>query len=158
MVGTSLVPKRPIPVPFYGMDHLKSNFSLIRMVGSSLAPKLPIMLLFDRMDHQKSYFSLISDILSVRGCWGQPMLLFLKLVDKTQMLWPPEHAIRDMRSKISICVSVRANLLYTFQCETPCKDIVKKLQLCSLDDNYDHGRFMVSWNTKKKSIIFHTEY
>ena len=90
------------------------------MVGSSLAPKLPIMVPFDRMDHQKSYFSLISDILSVRGCWGQPVLLFLKLVDKTQMLWPPEHAIRDMRSKISICVSVRANLLYTFQCETPC--------------------------------------
>ena len=25
-----------------------------------------------------------------------------------------------MRSKISICVSVRANLLYTLQCETPC--------------------------------------
>ena len=31
-----------------------------------------------------------------------------------------------MRSKISICVSVRANLLYTLQCETPCTDNITK--------------------------------
>ena len=28
---------------------------------------------------------------SVRGCWGQPMLLFWKLVDKTQMPKPQEY-------------------------------------------------------------------
>ena len=28
------------------------------------------------MDHQKSISLLISDTLSVRGCWGQPMLVF----------------------------------------------------------------------------------
>ena len=50
------------------------------------------------------------------------MLLFLNLVDKTQMSLPPEHATRDMKLKISNCLSVRANLLYTFQCETPCTE------------------------------------
>ena len=49
------------------------------------------------------------------------MLLFLNLVDKTQMSLPPEHATRDIKLKISNCLSVRANLLYTFQCETPCR-------------------------------------
>ena len=58
---------------------------LILMVWSSLAPKRSIPVPFCRMDHQKSNFSLISDILSVGGCWGQPILLFWKLVDKNQM-------------------------------------------------------------------------
>ena len=48
------------------------------------------------------------------------MLLFLNLVDKTQMSLPPEHATKDMKLKISNCLSVRATLLYTLQCETPC--------------------------------------
>ena len=30
---------------------------------------------------------------SVGGCWGQPMLLFCKLVDETQMSNPPEATI-----------------------------------------------------------------
>ena len=49
------------------------------MIGSSLAPKQPILAPFCGMDHQKSNFSLISDIFSVGGCWGQPMLLFWKI-------------------------------------------------------------------------------
>ena len=48
------------------------------------------------------------------------MLLFRELVDKTQMLSALEHAVRDMTSKISIYLFVRANLFYTLQCETPC--------------------------------------
>ena len=51
------------------------------MVGSFLAPKWPILVPFCGMDHQKSNFSLISDTLSVRGCWGQPMSLFWKLFE-----------------------------------------------------------------------------
>ena len=57
----------------------QTNF-LILMVGSSLAPKWPIWAPFCGMDHQKSNFSLISDTFSVGGCWGQPMLFFWKLV------------------------------------------------------------------------------
>ena len=37
------------------------------------------------MDHQKSNFLLVSDIFSVRGCWGQPLLLFWKLAANTKM-------------------------------------------------------------------------
>ena len=55
------------------------NF-LVLMVGSSLAPKWPIWAPFCGMDHQKSNFSLISDTFSVGGCWGQPMLFFWKMV------------------------------------------------------------------------------
>ena len=35
---------------------------------------------FCRMDHQKSNFSLVSDLFFVRGCWGQPMSFFWKLM------------------------------------------------------------------------------
>ena len=65
------------------------NF-LILIVESSLAIKRPILAPFCGMDHQKSNFSLISDTLSVRGCWGQPMLLFWKLVGETQISKPFE--------------------------------------------------------------------
>ena len=41
------------------------------------------------------------------------------------MSLPPEHATRDMKSKISNCLSLRANLLYTLQCETPCRYVFK---------------------------------
>ena len=64
---------------------------LILMVWTFLAPKWPILVLFCEMDHQKSNFSLIFGTLSVGGCWGQPMLLFWKLVDKTQIPHTQEY-------------------------------------------------------------------
>ena len=67
----------------------QKNF-LILMIGSSLAPKWPIWAPFCGMDHQKSNFSLICDTFSDGGCWDQPMLLFQKLFDETQMSKPPE--------------------------------------------------------------------
>ena len=36
------------------------------------------------------------------------------------MSLPPEHATRDIKLKMSNCLSVRANLLHTFQYETGC--------------------------------------
>ena len=45
---------------------------------------------FLRNGSSKSNFSLIFDTLSFRGCWGQPMLLFWKLVDETQISKPLE--------------------------------------------------------------------
>ena len=60
------------------------NF-LILMVWSSMASKWPVLVLYCGMVHQKSKFSLIYGTISVGGCWGQPMLLFWKLVDETQM-------------------------------------------------------------------------
>ena len=69
------------------------------MVWSSLAPKWLILAPFVWINHQKSKFSMISYTLSVRGCWGQPMLLFWKLVDDTQILTTLE-AISHHSSRI----------------------------------------------------------
>ena len=81
----------PIPVPFLGIDHHKSNFSLI------------------------------SDTLSVGGCGGQPMLLFWKLVDETQISKPPEPTMNHNSIKWLILLPLRAELLFTLQYEIPCK-------------------------------------
>ena len=70
------------------------------------------------MDHQKSNFSLISDTLPVRGCWGQTMLLFWKMVDETQMGNPRDHAAREILSKFSILLLLRAVYFRSFLYET----------------------------------------
>ena len=90
------------------------------MVWSPLAPKYPILIICCGMDHQKSNFSLVSDALSVGGCWGQRMLLFWKLVDETQMSNPCDHAVRDIPSKLSIFLPLRAIYFRSNQYETPC--------------------------------------
>ena len=78
-----------------GLNSLYSPISsknfLILMVWSSLAPQWPILVIFCGMDHQKFNFSLIYGTLSNGGCWGQPMLLFQKLVDETQMPKPQKY-------------------------------------------------------------------
>ena len=58
--------------------------------------------------------------LSVRGCWGQPMLLFWKLVDETQISKPPEPTRHHNSIKLWILLPLRADLLYILQYETPC--------------------------------------
>ena len=100
-----------------------SKHLLNLMVGSSLAPKWPIPVPFCRMDHQKSNFSLIFDILSVRGCWGQPMILFWKLIDETQISKPPEPTRHHNSIKLWILLPLRADLLCTLQCEIPCTKV-----------------------------------
>ena len=57
---------------------------------------------------------------SVRGCWGQPMLLFWKLVDETQIPQPQEYTDTFKQSLTCIFQSVRANLKYTLCYEGPC--------------------------------------
>ena len=72
-----------------GLNSLYSLFFsknfLILMVSSSMASKWQVFVFFCWMVQQKSKISLIYGTISVRGCWGQPMLLFWKLVDETQM-------------------------------------------------------------------------
>ena len=57
----------------------------------------------------------------VGGCWGQPMLLFWKLVDETKMYEPPKATRHHNLLKLLILLPVRANLLCTLQSETPCR-------------------------------------
>ena len=52
---------------------ISSKNYLILMVWSSLAPKWPILVPFCGMDHQKSNLSLIFGTFSVRGCWDQSL-------------------------------------------------------------------------------------
>ena len=56
----------------------------------------------------KIYFLLISDTLAVGIYWGQLMLLFWKLVDKTQMSKPPKATRHHSSSKFSILLPLRA--------------------------------------------------
>jgi hypothetical protein len=44
----------------------------------------------------------------VRGCWGQLMLLFWKLVDETQMPTTPETTSHHSLRKFSILLPLRA--------------------------------------------------
>ena len=90
------------------------------MVGSFLAPKWPILVPFSGIDLQKSNFLLISDILAVGGCWGQPMLLFWKLADETQMVKPPEPTSHHNSRKCLIFLPLRAIYFRLLYYETPC--------------------------------------
>ena len=65
------------------------------------------------------FFSDISTI-SVRGCWGQPMLIFWKLVDETQMPTTPEASSHHSSRKLSILLPLIAIENHSFHYETPC--------------------------------------
>ena len=60
---------------------------------------------------------------SVRGCWGQPMILFWKLIDETQISKPPEPTKHYNAIKLWILLPLRADLLCTLQCEIPCTKV-----------------------------------
>ena len=62
----------------------------------------------------------LSDTLAVKGCWGQQILFFWNLVDKTQMSTPPEHTRHHDSRLLLILLSLRAIYFSTFQYETPC--------------------------------------
>ena len=57
---------------------------------------------------------------SVGGCWGQPILLFWKLVDETQMVKPLEPTIHHNSKKYLILLPLRAIYFRSLHYETPC--------------------------------------
>ena len=61
---------------------------------------------------------------SVGGCWGQPMLLFWKLVDETQMVKPPEPTSHHNSRKYLILLPLRAIYFTSLHYETPCRYIL----------------------------------
>ena len=69
--------------------------------------------------------------LSVRGCWGKPMLLFWKLIDETQKSTPPEPTKHHNSIKLWILLPLRADFFATLQYEIPCrsKKIVQKINI-----------------------------
>ena len=62
------------------------------MISSLLAPKWLKLVPFCGLDHKKTQISLVSGNFDVRGSWGQPMFLFWKNIDKTQMSPSPKCA------------------------------------------------------------------
>ena len=59
--------------------------------------------------------------ISVGGCWGQPMLLFWKNIDKTQMSPPSECAASFVWTWKSCLVGHLGLQSMSYQVETPCK-------------------------------------
>ena len=57
---------------------------------------------------------------SVGGCWGQPMLLFWKLVDETQLVKPPEPTSHHISKKYLILVPFKSIYFRSLYYETPC--------------------------------------
>ena len=57
---------------------------------------------------------------SAGGCWGQPMLLFWKLGQETQMSTPPEATRHKIPTLLLVLLHLRAIYFSTFQYETPC--------------------------------------
>jgi hypothetical protein len=100
---------------------------------------------FYGMDYQKSKFSLIYGTFSDGGCWGQPMLLFWKLVDETQISKPQEYTDTFKRNLTCIFLSVRAILKETFQCETPCT-----YELLLFGTPIDHKKCSTNWVLGKR--------
>ena len=101
-------------------NHIFSKNFLVPIVWSLLAPKWPIVVNFCGMDHQKSNFSLVSDTLSIGGCWGQPTLFFWNLADETQMVKPPEPTSHHDSRKYLILIPLRAIYFRSLYYETPC--------------------------------------
>ena len=69
------------------------------------------------MDYQKSKFLLVYGTFSVGGCWGQPMLLFLKTGWwNSNSLTSGFYRYLQTKSNLHIYIILKE----TFQCETPC--------------------------------------
>ena len=91
------------------------------MIASPLAPKWPILIPFCGLDHQKSKFLLVSCNFDVRGCWGQPILLFWKNIDKTQMSLSPECAATFFWTWKSTLVGHLGLQSMAYRVGTPCR-------------------------------------
>ena len=99
---------------------IPSKIILILMVWSSMAPKWPIIVIFFGMDHQKSNFSLIYGTISDGGCWGQPMLFFQNLVDETQMPKAQECTDNFILTKKLFLAGLRGLQSISNPVERPC--------------------------------------
>ena len=67
---------------------------------------------------------MIFGTLSFRGCGGQPLALVWNIRVKSQMPIAPEHAFKEKSTKSLILLPLRTIYNRTFQCETPCSNIV----------------------------------
>ena len=71
---------------------------------------------------------------SARGCWGQPMSLFQKLITETQISNPPEPAMDHNSIKLMTLLPFIAIYFRSFRYETPCTVSIKRPD-CDLRPN-----------------------
>ena len=76
----------------WGCIGSKAWKSLLRTSVSSRFLNLALLWCFEKKNVLVESWKFMSNFstLSVRGCWGQPILLFWKLFDKTQISKPPD--------------------------------------------------------------------
>ena len=86
-------------------------------------------------------------ILNVIYCWGQQMLLFWKLVDETQMGNSRHNEARDILSKLSIFLPLRAILKNPYHYETPCIIAVESIfSVCFSEElRIPKSTFEINW-------------
>ena len=101
-------------IEIYKLDFFWRYLCIPEVMAFEFHPPVLKKLFFDRIMKTHVEFS-------VGGFWGQPMLLFWKLVDETQMPWPQEYTDTFKQNLTCIFLSVRVNSKETFQCETPCR-------------------------------------
>ena len=85
-----LQPQWPLQPPWPQWPIQPHFIKKITDIDDWIIPSTTMTNTYCGIDIRKSHFTVISGTLSVGGCWGQPMLFFLKLVDETQMPKPPE--------------------------------------------------------------------
>ena len=81
---------------------------------------------------------------SVRGCWGQPMSLFWKLVDETQISKPPEPAMSHNSMKLMVLLPFIAIYFRSKHYETLCS--------IKIEQNKKKIHWKLSW--MNKSVIW----
>ena len=95
---------------------LRPGKSLLRTSESSMSLNSALFGCFEKKKFwvESRNITLNFSTFSVRGCWGQPILLFWKLVDETQMVKPPEPTIYHNSKKYLILLPLRAIYLDRF--------------------------------------------
>ena len=101
---------------------LKAQKSLLKTSESSRFLNSALFWCFEKKFFGVEWWNIILNFstFSVRGCWGQPMSFFWKLVDETQIPKPPEATRHHTPIKLLILLRLRADLLCTLHYETPC--------------------------------------
>ena len=79
---------------------------------------------------------------SVGGCWGQPMLLFWKLVDETQMPTTLEATRHHDSRKVLILLSLRAISIWDTLYSKWSTQITTYSQICLFSMYFDYNKSM----------------
>ena len=116
---------------------ISSKNFLILMVESNLYQNDQYWSLFVEWIIKNLIFHWYLIPVSIRGCWSQPMLLFFKLVDETQMTKALKHTKHHKSTKLLILLPLREIYFRLFLYETPCMYFYIRLKSTFWQDTVD---------------------